>query len=618
MSSPPTHTNIFQQSNSNLYAAHLHFLSMIQNQANTNATPPLPGIFDATQNAQGPTPNFGIQNFPDQLALQNASLMNAIAESQIAQLLSPQHNLNSPHSGMSSVDSDKSTHNFHDTSKNSSPALHSLFPAAGGLFQQQFNGNGSMGTSTAANGHSNDSRPRPNRIETDSERPYDSSSAPIAALPLHLPLTNTDSTGSSNASTHSNTTTHGGDLLVPSNDKEGWCRNKKYIQIVKKGYRCIVCNKVYGRYNSVSYHVTIYHRNPPIKCEEDGCQFTTREARYIHFHKYYRHQIPLPASIDLASRKCPMSKCKHVSKSPAMLEKHIHRHVTDCLKDGVYRCASDAGAIPNSQPSTPGSPHLQNVGSPLPSPSGPCAFECGSHEEMFEHLRSSHGEPVGPGLAALGIGGHDLGLLSMMSPKEGPTPPDPVHCLGETVPGEPEESKRSVRKNLGPASFRCELCAYRGRTLTNLEQHKSFKHSSEMFNVNHSVNGMMVKGLSGLADSNTDMEVDSNQVQARLPLQNHTPCGLFPGPHNLQQAMLQSAALASLLANPQFPMLLAQNMPPPPPITLPGNLPSIFNAVGGPQMNGMGGPQMQLAEMWQMLANAQMIAAPGQFQSGSP
>ena len=24
-----------------------------------------------------------------------------------------------------------------------------------------------------------------------------------------------------------------------------------------------------------------------------------REARYIHFHKYYRHQIALPESIDL-------------------------------------------------------------------------------------------------------------------------------------------------------------------------------------------------------------------------------------------------------------------------------------------------------------------------------
>lgn len=37
--------------------------------------------------------------------------------------------------------------------------------------------------------------------------------------------------------------------------------------------------QIYGRYNSVSYHVTIYHRNPPIKCGIPGCDFTTREAR---------------------------------------------------------------------------------------------------------------------------------------------------------------------------------------------------------------------------------------------------------------------------------------------------------------------------------------------------
>uniref|UniRef100_A0AC34GLM7 C2H2-type domain-containing protein n=1 Tax=Panagrolaimus sp. ES5 TaxID=591445 RepID=A0AC34GLM7_9BILA len=89
------------------------------------------------------------------------------------------------------------------------------------------------------------------------------------------------------------------DQLIVSNDKEGWCRNKKYIETVPNGYRCTVCRKVYGRYNSVSYHVTIYHRNPPIRCGVEGCPFTTREARYIHFHKYYRHGIKLPESIDL-------------------------------------------------------------------------------------------------------------------------------------------------------------------------------------------------------------------------------------------------------------------------------------------------------------------------------
>ncbi|CAJ0955621.1 unnamed protein product, partial [Mesorhabditis belari] len=117
------------------------------------------------------------------------------------------------------------------------------------------------------------------------------------------------------------------ETFIASSEKEGWCRNKKYIEKTENGFMCTVCKKVYGRYNSVSYHVTIYHRNPPIKCDMGDCQFATREARYIHFHKYYRHGVPLPESIDQGSRKCP--HCKHVSKSPAMLEKHIRRHLQD-------------------------------------------------------------------------------------------------------------------------------------------------------------------------------------------------------------------------------------------------------------------------------------------------
>ncbi|KAK5977338.1 BTB domain-containing protein [Trichostrongylus colubriformis] len=123
-----------------------------------------------------------------------------------------------------------------------------------------------------------------------------------------------------------------GDVIIPSTDKEGWCRNKKYIEKTDGGFMCMVCKKVYGRYNSVSYHVTIYHRNPPIKCDLPGCQFTTREARYIHFHKYYRHGIALPDSIDQGSRRCP--HCRHVSKSPAMLDKHIRRHQNLEARDG--------------------------------------------------------------------------------------------------------------------------------------------------------------------------------------------------------------------------------------------------------------------------------------------
>ncbi|VDM95565.1 unnamed protein product [Thelazia callipaeda] len=134
------------------------------------------------------------------------------------------------------------------------------------------------------------------------------------------------------------------EVILPTNEKEGWCRNKKYIEQVANGYMCTVCRKVYGRYNSVSYHVTIYHRNPPIKCGEKGCPFRTREARYIHFHKYYRHHIPLPDNIDLGSRKCPF--CRHVSKSPAMLEKHISRHVQDIDKTAVPSSSSSARLSP--------------------------------------------------------------------------------------------------------------------------------------------------------------------------------------------------------------------------------------------------------------------------------
>ncbi|KAK5985509.1 BTB domain-containing protein [Trichostrongylus colubriformis] len=140
------------------------------------------------------------------------------------------------------------------------------------------------------------------------------------------------------SSSPNNTPTIYSEKIVPNDDKEGWCRNKKYIEKVDNGFMCTVCRKIYGRYNSVSYHVTIYHRNPPIRCDESGCQFSTREARYIHFHKYYRHHIPLPDSIDLGSRKCPF--CRHVSKSPAMLEKHIARHVPERKEKSTesYNC----------------------------------------------------------------------------------------------------------------------------------------------------------------------------------------------------------------------------------------------------------------------------------------
>uniref|UniRef100_A0A158R4M7 BTB domain-containing protein n=1 Tax=Syphacia muris TaxID=451379 RepID=A0A158R4M7_9BILA len=137
------------------------------------------------------------------------------------------------------------------------------------------------------------------------------------------------------------------DIIVPSNDREGWCRNKKYIEQVENGFMCTVCKKIYGRYNSVSYHVTIYHRNPPIKCDIEGCDFSTREARYIHFHKYYRHHIDLPNTIDLGCRKC--SYCTHVSKSPAMLQKHIAKHLSEVGKATVHYAENDGETLENTE-----------------------------------------------------------------------------------------------------------------------------------------------------------------------------------------------------------------------------------------------------------------------------
>ncbi|CAO4364295.1 unnamed protein product [Caenorhabditis nigoni] len=188
--------------------------------------------------------------------------------------------------------------------------------------------------------------------------------------------------------------------IVPNDDKEGWCRNKKYIEKVDGGFMCTVCRKIYGRYNSVSYHVTIYHRNPPIKCEENGCNFSTREARYIHFHKYYRHHIPLPENIDLGSRKCPF--CRHVSKSPAMLEKHIARHETEGPAGSpigaLKRAQSKKKIIPTSSdviaPSTTSTsssifgPSAAN--SNIPIQCSLCTFSTNSTDLLFIHLAMQH------------------------------------------------------------------------------------------------------------------------------------------------------------------------------------------------------------------------------------
>ncbi|EJW83086.1 hypothetical protein WUBG_06005, partial [Wuchereria bancrofti] len=139
------------------------------------------------------------------------------------------------------------------------------------------------------------------------------------------------------------------EVIIPSSEREGWCRNKKYIERVPSGYMCTVCQKVYGRYNSVSYHVTIYHRNPPIRCDEEGCKFSTREARYIHFHKFYRHRIPLPENIDLG--KLLMTYIKESRNAgeahkppPAMLHQNWPKLPVPAVQEANKLTARNAGS----------------------------------------------------------------------------------------------------------------------------------------------------------------------------------------------------------------------------------------------------------------------------------
>nr|CAD2179538.1 unnamed protein product [Meloidogyne enterolobii] len=291
----------------------------------------------------------------------------------------------------------------------------------------------------------------------------------------------------------------GGELLLPPNDKEGWCRNKKYIQIVKMGYRCLLCNKVYGRYNSVSYHVTIYHRNPPIRCEEQGCQFTTREARYIHFHKYYRHQIALPESIDLASRKCPLLGCKHVSKSPAMLEKHMQRHVADCLKEGgsssIYICRMPVinGSITTKEDENMDSmenndPEINKTlnmvksmkerrntysgGCSGSSGGGQCLFKANSRELMYAHLLTCHSASS----ASTTTLSADAEKRGVEEDEDDETRSLAGGKMSASAPSTPPTSSQLLSPLL--SRFPCNECNFRGRTLTSLTNHKLQKHSN--------------------------------------------------------------------------------------------------------------------------------------------
>ncbi|KAE9551825.1 hypothetical protein FO519_004957 [Halicephalobus sp. NKZ332] len=192
--------------------------------------------------------------------------------------------------------------------------------------------------------------------------------------------------------------------IIVSNDKEGWCRNKKYIENVPNGYRCTVCRKVYGRYNSVSYHVTIYHRNPPIRCGVEGCPFTTREARYIHFHKYYRHGIKLPDSIDLVQdclkngNQYSCLKCNFDTFDHKTMFEHLRVHQRQAVEEEIGAAkAEEPTSSLGLKKSPPGSP-----GSSVSEPKIKCGFCSHSADNLAElqkHKMLTHGIGTGNQLA---------------------------------------------------------------------------------------------------------------------------------------------------------------------------------------------------------------------------
>ncbi|PIO62921.1 hypothetical protein TELCIR_15500, partial [Teladorsagia circumcincta] len=93
------------------------------------------------------------------------------------------------------------------------------------------------------------------------------------------------------------------------------------------------------------------------RCDLPGCQFTTREARYIHFHKYYRHGIALPDSIDqgaestvnLAQHPSSIQYRFRITKMPSLstcIEKpcnvgETHKKASDCGNENAYTCEVD-------------------------------------------------------------------------------------------------------------------------------------------------------------------------------------------------------------------------------------------------------------------------------------
>lgn len=136
-----------------------------------------------------------------------------------------------------------------------------------------------------------------------------------------------------------------------------------------------------------------------------------------------------------ASRKCPLLRCKHVSKSPAMLEKHLQRHVADCLRDGIYECSDCCSSSAEADTSI-------NT-----------AFRSESYESMFEHFRQVHAVgsfESGNADATAAAASPDSAIFA--DEKASPS------IISDTA--DPKRLKAiSARKS--PLNFSCDCCSYR-------------------------------------------------------------------------------------------------------------------------------------------------------------
>uniref|UniRef100_A0A915IS41 Uncharacterized protein n=1 Tax=Romanomermis culicivorax TaxID=13658 RepID=A0A915IS41_ROMCU len=266
-----------------------------------------------------------------------------------------------------------------------------------------------------------------------------------------------------------------GKMFNSADDRDGWCRNKKYIKKTANGhFQCVLCEKTYGRYNSVSYHVTIYHRNPPIVCDHTGCNFQTREARYIHFHKFYRHDVPLPSNIDLDARRCPY--CRHVAKSPAMLDKHMKRHEANNSNN-----ASGANGVGRGKSTK--------------------LHRCTLCEKDFASKAS--------------LAQHSAVCRRKMALELSKTGSIQVELINNSQNAE--------------KVYICDKCPYRTTTIGSLEQHKLFKHQADLWSNKYTCDqcDYSTPSAAKLSAHKTQMHINSNSVQYDdNVVNNHSPLNL--------------------------------------------------------------------------------------------